>query len=696
MSQEIVGPGPIRPMKGSFYVIAMIGLTLGLSMAFLEMLIISFVLRPPAFSSYTFMSASLAVTTTIFFLAYLALWLTLISRIGRLLKLATVPLAASLAAFLMTFYTLILLSLQLPISLTTIVLFKLLLLFALSLLTTIGTYFGVKAIHGSFHRKPACLLGLALPIIIAETTIFAWSVVYRKIGPLKSFHQILVALCCLLLILVTIALLYRLTKRMKPAYCLVPFALIVVLNPIVVSIFIESSGPSGQDFAGIDHRITRVILIIDDTLRADHLSSYNEQAKPTPNIDSLAKDGILFTDAIATAPWTLPSVASIMTGLDPDVHMATGWNTPVSDELSTLAERMRDAGYYTAAIGDNRHCSAAFGLDQGFVEYNFFPKSRIDYTLTGYCLEELFPGRYRPTTTTEELTDHAVEWLESNNEKHFFLWLHYFDPHLPYAPPDEFMVNGSPPRSVGKEFSKLREIRGGHYVPSLEDKYWIKELYDAEVLYVDKNVGMLIDALKRLNIYDESLIIFTSDHGEEFWEHGGFEHGHSLYNELLRVPLIIKLPFSDINQEISTVVSLQRVFATILDLCGIGDAREGRADASLRPLWAGNSRDLDGRPVFSAGALSYGGKESVIVDGLKYVRSLTSDREELYNLIQDPGETVSMETLLPNMAQKAKSILGNHVIVADSLREHLGIRGRQEVELDKESLERLRSLGYIQ
>jgi len=290
----------------------------------------------------------------------------------------------------------------------------------------------------------------------------------------------------------------------------------------------------------------------------------------------------------------------------------------------------------------------------------------------------------------------TINWLESNSQKDFFLWIHYLDPHQPYTPPLNFLPKKEPAPSIGTRFANLKGVRDGSFVPSLVEREWIKELYKAEVRYVDENIGKLLDALKQLNLYDESLIIFTSDHGEEFWEHDGFEHGHTLYNELLRVPLIIKLPLSASKGKISEAVPTEGIMPTILDICKIGYKSEYLTAGSLLPLWGENTNTYIRQPIISTGLLyKYEDRESVMFDGLKYIHYLITNREELYDLRNDPEEHISIAASSPDGIRKARNILKEHKDMTERLKAYYDITKSEEIKLDKETMENLKSLGYI-
>jgi arylsulfatase A-like enzyme len=207
-----------------------------------------------------------------------------------------------------------------------------------------------------------------------------------------------------------------------------------------------------------------------------------------------------------------------------------------------------------------------------------------------------------------------------------------------------------------------------------------------------------LETLKRLGIYEQTLVVLTSDHGEEFWEHGGYEHGHSLFGEVLRVPLIFKLPLSRdgiTDSEVSVPVSTESVMPTILELCGIEHDNRFYAD-SLSSLWIRDSSSPELEPLVSSGTLYGEDREAVSFDFFKYVRFLKTGREELYDLDSDPKELNSLVMSHDEPLERARHLLNEHHARAQTARKQMGLVGEETIPLDKETIEALESLGYIQ
>ena len=302
-----------------------------------------------------------------------------------------------------------------------------------------------------------------------------------------------------------------------------------------------ASLPPSRFGAGPDDGRPDLILIMVDTLRADRLGAYGYTTTQTPAIDALARDGVLFEAAIAQASWTKPSVASLFTSLYPSGHQTYRKLDVLPDRVVTLAEALAAGGYYTAAFVNNPNVSAAFNFQQGFIEYRylepayFFHATESTSRLALYgglrLIRERFVARgkyhehyYRDA---QEVTDQALRWLDARPPRPFFLFLHYMDPHDPY------FVHPYNGEAVARVHTPN---------PDPAEAGRLSALYDGEVAYLDEHLGRLWAYLRQVGLYDGVVIVLTADHGEEFQEHGGWWHGTTLYDEQIRIPLIVKLP----------------------------------------------------------------------------------------------------------------------------------------------------------
>jgi arylsulfatase len=283
-------------------------------------------------------------------------------------------------------------------------------------------------------------------------------------------------------------------------------------------------------------------VLLLDTTRADHIGALGYERDTTPNIDRFARENVLFTRAFTEAPWTPPSVATLFCGLWASSHgmipaTATGKTSlRLDDSLSTMAELLKSAGYHTAAVSANPWISAEFGYAQGFDAFTVNGKAPAD-----------------------EITDAGLAKVDELAREHepFFLYLHYLDPHMPYKPPAEHDVFHGPLEHAHYNAQMLKSINP----------------YDGEIHYLDASIGKLFDGLRAKHLYDELVIVLLADHGEQFGEHGYAGHGWQLYDEELRVPLIVKPSRVEHGRTSDRVVSILDVLPTVLARAGISKPR---------------------------------------------------------------------------------------------------------------------------
>jgi arylsulfatase A-like enzyme len=389
-----------------------------------------------------------------------------------------------------------------------------------------------------------------------------------------------------------------------------------------------------------------VVFIGLDTVRSDHLGCYGYERETSPAIDQLASEGTLFEYAVSHSPWTLPSFASAFTSLYPTQHGAGFLESAMGIDFPTLGSVFADHGYMTGAIINTAALNPAFGIDRGFVHYDVVPATH---------------GRVAGGTTVA-----VLDWIDRQGDAPFFVFAHYYDPHLPFSPPAPFDTLFDPGyigeigNSFDPEFLPTDRMNGFEKMNALSgrDKEHIMALYDGEIAFADRAIGDLVKGLGERGLMENTLIVFMSDHGEEFFDHGGFAHGHTLYEELLRVPLIFRLPGRiPAGKRIPGVVRLIDLMPTILNLAGIEiDAHmEGR---DLCPLFQGE--ETAGPPrqdamlvdeVFSESLLFGPEQKCVTAFPYKIIRHMGSGEEMVFDLDRDPAETRdltrSVDTALP-------------------------------------------------
>jgi arylsulfatase A-like enzyme len=638
-----------------------IAIAVGLVAGFVDVIVTAFH-RPESFSAFSGLLAPAATTAVLIFFAWTSLWFVIGHPLARRQRLDAGCLAASFSLFLITIFTLgdinrFADSARDP--------FLLVIILIISVLVLVASYHFARTMTIKGAGAGLASLGVSVPFLLVLTVFYQWIRLYK----LDASSSVVAALVAV-------------------GYFL---AVIVLASPFAAGA-LSSHRDQGQ---GGKRPVKHVILIVIDTLRPDYLSCYNPDALETPHIDRFADDALLFSKAISPAPWTLPSVASLLTGLPCSTHETLRREDRLPDVLPTFAERMRDAGYLTGAIGSNEVIKhKPRNMFQGFTLDDFYPKETIDGSLGTGILKRVFPRRYKGEVTTEEIADISMKWVESHQNSDFFLYIHFFDPHGPYEPPAGYMMGTRRVGRIGLKYGRNREVRLGTFTPTAEERGWIQELYGGEVRYVDDNVGRYVGRLKELGIYDDALIILTSDHGEEFWEHGSVGHGQSLYQEQIWVPLIVKLPGSAKTGRIDTAVPTQSIMPTVLDLCEVDFDREQLTVGSIAPLWQGNPAAFGEQAIYSAGTAFFEPREAIVFGGAKYIRSLMRDFHELYDLGADPREQSSIADSSPGTVETGRAFLREHGALSVEVRDHYGIR-REAIELDAETLKRLKALGYM-
>ncbi len=486
-------------------------------------------------------------------------------------------------------------------------------------------------------------------------------------------------------------------SRLGPGLSILILTLGALVIPIGLAVWILRPSPGStavqQRVGDVDH----VVLITVDTLRADSVGRMDRGEPATPRLDALLNESVVFTQARSPSPWTKPAMASIMTGLPPLVHGATTRRSSVPDEVTTLAEILEESGYLTAAIGRNGSLSAGFNFDQGFDEFRIYPGGDVsgNPALGASLLRHL--GLVMTNPSTLELADMVARWVDEHSDTPFFLWVHFFDPHAPYAPPKEYLPRGEAPPRIGGYYRSNGEIRSGFLVLDDREKAWVKELYDAEVRLVDQGVGRVIDSLERNGILEDALVVFSSDHGEEFFEHGLAGHGHTLFDEVLRVPLAIKLPGSSRTGRRDAAVSTEAIAATVLEIVGSGEtARPSHAAESLSRIWQGDGESAAESPVISTAFLYFQDEIGVVFDDWKFIDRNGASPDSLFALGEDPDEWNSLTSARPDKVEEAKRILDAYEQWVQISRQELGLSSGEEMELSPELEEDLRALGYIQ
>jgi len=398
-----------------------------------------------------------------------------------------------------------------------------------------------------------------------------------------------------------------------------------------------------------------VLLVIIDTQRADHLSSYGYHRPTTPSLDRLAAEGTLFERAYSSSSWTLPAHASLMTGRPLHEHRAGLMRRPYLDERHpTLAEVLRGAGYATGGFVANTFwVGRQTGLDRGFIRYEDFwgnPGDAVARTALGrrlaYDVLPRFgvvvdvPGRKRAAEINRDL----LRWVDRLGDRPFFAFVNYFDVHGPYLPPPPFAGRFSGDGARGREKKlDIGALTSDIVVPPPEVIRAMIDGYDESLAYLDAEFGKLLIALEERGILDRTVVIVTSDHGESWGEHGMMYHGHSLYHEQLHVPLIVRYPAAfRAGVRESRAVGIQQIPATILELAGVeahafpGESlREGPDSGPLSPPVLA---EVGRRSLVAANWPSSRGWLRSLLTGRWQLTEYESGELELFDLEADPAQ----------------------------------------------------------
>ena len=420
-----------------------------------------------------------------------------------------------------------------------------------------------------------------------------------------------------------------------------------------------------------------VLFVSIDTLRADHLGCYGYERETSPRLDALAEEGVVFEEARSASPWTTPAHLSLMTSLYPEAHGVYAYPVPgeLDSDVVTLAEALSAQGWATAGFTEGGYAKGATGLDHGFATFPSWPRD-----------EETFVSHELEPSRLEENAERALSWLEEHATERFFLFFHTYEPHYEYRPPAKYVEalapglfsaeeraslaaaverwnRGEPLGSADKgvltrhylqgdlfgfELKRLRKLskvladfREKEWRDSpgfAEDLAYVTALYDAEILFTDDVVGRLLDALERHGVLDETLVVVTSDHGEGLMDHDEMQHGFHLYEELLHVPLLLRLPGgAHAGARVSAPVRSIDVMPTVLDVLGLPlpIAAQG---TSLLPLLEGGGLVAGG---FSEALTIQGGERDLLAyrrGRWKLVVDVRDGAERLYDLDADPEE----------------------------------------------------------
>ncbi|MEN6560170.1 MAG: sulfatase-like hydrolase/transferase [Acidobacteriota bacterium] len=399
-----------------------------------------------------------------------------------------------------------------------------------------------------------------------------------------------------------------------------------------------------------------VILVTLDTTRADHLACYGYAGVSTPNLDAIAGRGVLFEQAATAAPLTLPAHTTIMTGMLPTYHgVRVNGNTALGEDQTTLAEVLAGRGYETGAFIGAFVLDGRWGLKQGFAHYDDqFDLKKYKHLDLG---EVQRPGN--------EVMDAALAWLETARGKPFFAWVHLYDPHVPYAPPEPY----------ASEYG-----RRGPY-----------GAYDGEIAFMDSQIGRLTEWLSRGGLDKSTVVVLVGDHGESLGSHGESTHGYFVYDYSMHVPFLVETPFVALRgKRVPAGVSTADVFPTILGLVGAQSPVKVQGRSLVGLMFDPARKDevpAYGEAMASNIQFGWSSLHALRTPRYKYI---DAPRPELYDLAADAGEQVNLFDRAPDTARRMKGQLDR--LMAETGRD---APAPQAADLDKETMERLSALGYV-
>ena len=435
-------------------------------------------------------------------------------------------------------------------------------------------------------------------------------------------------------------------------------------------------------FMGQKDSRPNVILISIDTLREDHCSVYGYHRDTTPNLRTFAGEGVKFNLAYSPTSTTGPSHATMFTSLYPITHRVIKNGLNLNDKFETLAEILSAQDYQTAAILSSFVLHSKFGYAQGFDFYDDKFKSATSTMpmkkWEGLDVEKGFDRR------GDETTQRTINWLKKhrNSNRPFFLFVHYFDPHSPYVPPEPYASRFT---SESQTLSDL-EKEMAHY--------------DGEIAFTDNEIGKLLATLKEMQLEEKTLIVITSDHGEGLMQRGHMGHGIHIYDEAVRVPFLLRWPgHLPKGHSLNAPVSLIDLAPTILNLIGTDRINLPFTGQDLAPALYGEGQLDKNRPIYlyrrhyKEGKISNiwvkGEKFAVRLGDYKYIEGKEENTKELFNLTVDPGE---LTNIYNTEADKAAELASNLNQWMDTHKNNASEQGK----ISPDDLQRLRTLGYVE
>ena len=416
-----------------------------------------------------------------------------------------------------------------------------------------------------------------------------------------------------------------------------------------------------------------VLLITVDTLRRDYVGAYGEpHAAPTPRMDALAKEGVLFLDATTPMPETAPAHTSMLTGLHPIRHGVLSNSHKLAPVQVTLTEKLREEGYATGAFVSSFAVHSRTNIDQGFDTFDddFSPLPGLTHINALSWLTKAWMALGDPASTPwllerggKQTNARLFDWLDNNQDRPFFAWVHYFEPHAPYESwgVPGFEENGTPGHSVVNHRALM--VHGDEATYTDEERKSLVNMYREEVAYTDQLIGDVLDKLDTLELSSNTLVILTSDHGENLGEHGEDYQHHGLYDQVVRVPLIVRAPGLRAKfQEVKQQVSLLDIPNTVLDYLKMDVLPTSEGVELLGYAEGVRHRSIGTTLVGRRGrSFSEGALIGLRNNNIKYIQDIITGERTLFHLLDDPGELHDIISEQPNTVVMAERVLAPEI-----------------------------------
>jgi len=446
----------------------------------------------------------------------------------------------------------------------------------------------------------------------------------------------------------------------------------------------------------LQKKLTNVLLIGIETLRADHVGCLGYRKNTTPTLDCLAAEGVVCTRAMSVSGWTLPSVMSVMTSLYPNAHRVQTYQHKLSAEITTLAETLKAAGYATFGVTSNPTTEGMYGFSDGFDLYDDFTAS-LDLGMDVFQNNDEVIRDKHLSRTSELVTRVASKWLEGKPAEPFFLFAFYFDPHYDYIPPAPFDMLFDPNYTGSIDGRGMNNEPRRSQRPSDRDLKHVLALYDGEIRYTDEHVGGLLQTLNRLGLSNDTLVVVFGDHGDEFYEHGKATHSRTLYEEIVHVPLILRWPGRlPTGERIDAIASLVDIMPTILAYLEL-PCQGPTQGISLRP-WIERKTECPRDAVWAELDME-NHVQALISNEYKLLRDVRNEVWEFYHLSSDPGERInlydqsSVQEIRLSMRAQWKRLTQDNEQLADQLAQG---KEAETIPPDEQQLQQLKALGYAQ